>query len=228
MKDKSFFPHMSVAFADRDDAAKRLALALDSYRGSKPLVLAIPRGAVPMGRVIANELDGELDVLLVRKLRSPYSPELAIGALDETGWTYIAPHAREVGATTEYIEREKQMQVTLLKQRRALYTPGRSPLDAKGRIVIVVDDGLATGATMVAALHAVGTKAPAKLVCAVPVASSRSLELVRGYCDDVICLKIPEDFYAVAQFYASFPQVEDHEVVALLKARQRKRELQHE
>jgi len=181
-----------------------------------------------MGRAIADELDGELDVLLVRKLRSPYSPELAIGALDETGWTYIAPHARQVGATTDYIEREKQTQLALLKQRRTLYTPRGVPLDPKGRIVIVVDDGLATGATMVAALHAVRTKAPARLVCAVPVASSRSLELVRGHCDEMICLEVPQDFYAVGQFYASFPQVEDQDVVALLKTRRREREVQHD
>ena len=174
---------MYTVFANRNDAAKRLAAALDCYRGKNPLVLAIPRGAVPMGRVIADELDGKLDVVLVRKLRSPYSPELAIGAVDETGWTYIAPHAREAGATDEYIEREQQAQLAIVKKRRALYTPGRPPLDPMGRIAIVVDDGLATGATMIAALHAVRMKAPARLVCAVPVASPRSLETVRAYSD---------------------------------------------
>lgn len=181
-----------------------------------------------MGRVIADALDGELDVLLVRKLRSPYSPELAIGAVDETGWTFIAPHAREVGATTEYIAREKRTQLALVKERRALYTPGRPPLNPEGKIAIVVDDGLATGATMVAALHAVRTKTPAKLICAVPVASSRSLETVRGYADEMICLEVPQDFYAVGQFYGSFPQIEDQDVVALLEARRRRREVQHD
>jgi len=219
---------MYTIFANRNDAAKRLAAALEFYRGENPLVLAIPRGAVPMGRVIADALDGELDVLLVRKLRSPYSPELAIGAVDETGWTFIAPHAREVGATTEYIEREKRTQLALVKERRALYTPGRPPLNPEGKIAIVVDDGLATGATMVAALHAVRTKTPAKLICAVPVASSRSLETVRGYADEMICLEVPQDFYAVGQFYGSFPQIEDQDVVALLEARRRRREVQHD
>ena len=219
--------HMHIVFANRNDAAKPLAKALRSYRGKKPLVLAIPRGAVPVGRAIADELDGELDIVLVRKLCSPYSPELAIGAVDETGWTYIAPHARETDVTSEYIEREKQEQLAILKKRRALYTPGQPPLDAGGRIVIVVDDGLATGATMVAALHAVRMKVPARLVCAVPVASSRSLETVRAYCDEMLCLEIPQEFYAVGQFYASFPQVEDEDVIALLKVRRRTREVQH-
>jgi len=218
---------MYTVFANRNDAARRLVAALDSYRGKNPLVLAIPRGAVPMGRAIADKLDGELDVVLVRKLRSPYSPEFAIGAIDETGWTYIAPHAREAGANTEYIEREREAQLAIVKQRRALYTPGQPPLDPKGKIAIVIDDGLATGATMVAALHAVRVKAPAKLICAVPVASPRSLETVRAYADEVVCLEVPEDFYAVGQFYASFPQVDDEEVVALLETRRRKREVQH-
>ena len=219
---------MYTVFANRNDAAKKLAAALDCYRGKNPLVLAIPRGAVPMGQVIADELDGEFDVVLVRKLRSPYSPEFAIGAIDETGWTYIAPHAREAGATTEYIEREQQEQLAIVKKRRALYTPGRPPLDPRGRIAIVVDDGLATGATMIAALHAVRMKAPARLVCAVPVASPRSLETVRAYSDEVVCLEAPQDFYAVGQFYTSFPQVEDEDVVALLRTQRRKREVQHD
>jgi putative phosphoribosyl transferase len=219
---------MHTVFADRNDAAKRLAVALDCYRTQNPLVLAIPRGAVPMGRVIADELVGELDVVLVRKLRSPYSPEFAIGAVDESGWTYIAPHAREAGATDEYIEREKQAQLAIMKKRRALYTPGQAPLDPTGRIAIIVDDGLATGATMIAALHAVRMKAPARLVCAVPVASPRSLETVRAYSDEVVCLEVPQNFYAVGQFYMSFPQVEDREVVELLSTQRCKSEVQHD
>jgi putative phosphoribosyl transferase len=219
---------MQTVFTNRNDAAKRLAVALDCYRGQNPLVLAIPRGAVPMGRVIADELDGELDVVLVRKLRSPYSPEFAIGAIDESGWTYIAPHAREAGATEEYIGREKQEQLAIMKKRRALYTPGQAPIDARGRVAIVIDDGLATGATMIAALHAVRMKAPARLVCAVPVASPRSLEMVRTYSDEVVCLEVPQNFYAVGQFYMSFPQVEDEDVVAVLSTQLRKREVQHD
>jgi putative phosphoribosyl transferase len=203
-------------FLDRVAAAKRLAAALDHYRGKNTLVLAIPRGAVQMGRVIADELEGELDVVLVRKLRAPGSPEFAVGAIDETGWSYIAPHARAAGATDNYLKQEQHTQLEILKKRRALYTPKRPPIDPAGRITLVVDDGLATGATMIAALHAVRVKDPAKLICAVPVAAPDSLELIQPYADEVVCLDAPAHFYAVGQFYSSFPQVEDEEVVALL------------
>ena len=207
---------MGVMFASRADAARRLAEALGRYRGKKPFVLAIPRGAVEMGRVLADELGGELDVVLVRKLRSPTSAEFAVGAIDETGWAYVAPYAVRYGADAAYIEQEKRMQLETLRKRRAEYTPARPPIDPKGRVVIVVDDGLATGATMLAALHAARAKAPARLVCAVPVAAPDSLELVRPHCDEVVCLEAPPEFYAVGQFYREFAQVEDEEVVALL------------
>src|SRR5678816_2983629 len=170
---------MQHSFKSRVDAAKRLAQALANYRGRNPLVLAIPRGAVEMGRVVADELGGELDVVLVRKLRSPINPELAVGSIDEAGWPYIAPHAASAGADTRYLEQEKQRQLETLRKRRALYTPQHPPIEAKGRIAIVVDDGLATGATMIAALHAARAKEPRWLVCAVPVAALESLERVR-------------------------------------------------
>ena len=207
-----------MLFADRSDAAERLSRALQSYRGHHPLVLAIPRGALLMGKLIAEKLDGELDVVLVRKLRSPFSPEFAIGAIDENDWAYIAPYAHSTGgASDDYIEDEKQRQIAVLRERRARYTPGRSAIDPAGRVVIVVDDGLATGATMIAALHAVRAKRPETLVCAIPVASPDSLELVRPYADEVVCLHAPEGFFAVGQFYRKFGQVDDEDAVALLK-----------
>jgi predicted phosphoribosyltransferase len=204
-------------FEDRDDAAQQLADALSAYRGQHPLVLAIPRGAVPMGTVLARRLDGDLDLVLVRKLHAPGAPEFAVGAIDEAGWVYLAPHASEVGATASYITEQKHEQLEELRRRRQLYTPGRAPIAAAGRVVIVVDDGLATGATMVAALHAVRQRAPARLVCAVPVASEEAIELVGRYADDVVCLDVPRRFAAVGQFYRSFPQLEDEEVVRLLR-----------
>jgi predicted phosphoribosyltransferase len=205
-----------MLFRDRIDAAERLAEALSRFRGSNPLVLAIPRGAVPMGRVVADALEGELDVVLVRKLGAPGQPEFAIGAIDETGWAYIAEYADAAGARAEYMEREKAAQLATLRARRAQYTPARQPVDAAGRTVIVIDDGLATGATMIAALHAARAKHPARLVCAVPVAAPDSLSKVAPHADEVVCLDAPEGFYAVGQFYRSFGQVDDSEVTALL------------
>jgi predicted phosphoribosyltransferase len=214
---------MSIHFESRADAARKLAHALARYRGRNPLVLAVPRGAVPMGRIVADELEGELDVVLVRKLRSPFSPEFAVGAIDESGWTYVADHAASAGADADYLEREKQAQMETLRKRRTQYTPARPPIDAKERIVIVVDDGLATGASMIAALHAARARQPARLICAVPVAAPDSLERVRPLADELVCLEAPIEFYAVGQFYRDFPQVEDDEVVAILAQRGRQR-----
>jgi putative phosphoribosyl transferase len=208
-----------MVFEDRIDAARQLAAALARFRGKNPLVLAIPRGAVPMGRQLARELEGELDVVLVRKLGAPGNPEFAVGAVDESGWTYLADWATEVGANKAYLADETATQLATMRARRALYTPARSPIDPAGRIVIVVDDGLATGATMMAALHSVRARHPARLVCAVPVASPDSLEKVRAYADEVVCLDAPLSFHAVGQFYRSFGQVEDREVVAALAGR---------
>lgn len=203
-------------FSDRLDAAEQLSQALRIWKGHRPLILAIPRGALEIGRLLADRLDGELDVVLVRKLRAPASSEFAIGSVDESGWAYIAPYARAVGADEIYIDEEKRYQLEVLKDRRKRYTPGRAPIEAMGRIVIVVDDGLATGATMVAALHAVRARQPAMLICAVPVASPESLDLVRPLADEIVCLHAPEDFGSVGRFYRSFEQVEDEQAMSLL------------
>lgn len=207
-----------MPFRNRTEAAHRLAERLVEYKGCNPLILAIPRGAVPMARILADSLGGELDVVLVRKLGAPGNPEFAIGSMDESGWTYIADYARTIGATPEYIEREKAHQMQTMRERRAQYTPIRPPIDPAGRIVIVIDDGLATGSTMISALHALRARVPSKLICAVPVAPPDTIEKVRGYCDEVVCLETPWDFQAVGQFYAEFPQVEDDEVITILRA----------
>lgn len=205
-------------FQDREEAARKLAVKLQAYKGKQPLVLAIPRGAVPMARIIADELGGSYDVVLVRKLRAPINPELAIGSVDESGWTYIADHAASTGADSTYIEAEKQRQLGIIRQRRAQYTPIKAPEDPAGRIVIVIDDGLATGATMISALHGLRNRKPARLICAVPVAPPDTLDKVAELADEIVCLEAPENFRAVGQFYADFPQVEDEEVIQILRS----------
>lgn len=206
-------------FVDRNDAAQKLASALGKYQGQNPLVLGIPRGAVPMACIIAERLGGEVDVVLVRKLRAPLSPEYAIGAVDESGWSYLNPDAGAAGADEAYIASEKAGQLETIKARRKLFTAHRAPIDPADRVVIVVDDGLATGSTMIAALHALRARMPERLICAVPVAPPETIERVRPYCDEIVCLETPRLFYAVGQFYRDFPQVSDDEVVALLSPR---------
>jgi predicted phosphoribosyltransferase len=207
-----------MMFQDRLQAARLLAERLAAYAGKNPLVLAVPRGAVPMGKSIADELGGELDVVLVRKLGAPGNPEYAIGAVDESGWTHVTSLAGAAGATSEYIARQKEVEMERMRERRARYSPLRPALDPAGRSVIVVDDGLATGSTMIAALHSLRERRPAKLVCAVPVAPPDTLDKVAQYCDEVVCLWAPGNFRAVGQYYRDFRQVEDDEVAQILAA----------
>jgi putative phosphoribosyl transferase len=207
-----------MIFENRAAAAKQLAAALSQYRNKNPLVLAIPRGAVPMAKIIADELNGEFDVVLVRKLGAPGNPEFAIGSVDETGWVYLADYAERVGANEEYVKGEVARQLDTIGKRRREYTPVRPPIDPAGRIVIVVDDGLATGSTMISALHALKSKNPTELICAVPVAPPDTVEKVGENADRIVCLSTPFNFSAVAQFYREFQQVTDEEVIALLSA----------
>lgn len=206
----------SLPFRDRDDAALQLVAALKQYRGSNPVVLAIPRGAVPMGRIVSDALGGELDVVLVRKLGAPGNPELAIGAVDEQGATSLAEHAAWTGADDEYIERERQRQLALIRERRQRYRPGKAAIPLAGRTVIVLDDGLATGSTMIAALQAARAQAPKRLVCAVPVAAPDSLARVSKLADDVVCLATPRSFMAVGAHYLDFSGVTDEQVIEML------------
>ncbi|EON15286.1 phosphoribosyltransferase [Pandoraea sp. SD6-2] len=203
-------------FFDRADAGRQLARALSHYAGKFPLILGVPRGGVPIAAVVADVLGGDLDVVLVRKLRAPGNPELAIGAVDESGRTFLTPYARMGNVESAYIQHERAAQLETLRWRRACLTPGRRSIDARGRVVIVVDDGVATGASMIAALQAVRQCEPARLVCAVPVAPQDAVRELASYADEVVCLNSPAEFGAVGEFYRSFAQVSDDEVLACL------------
>jgi len=208
-----------MPFKNREHAAHLLAQRLIAYRGTKPLVLGIPRGAVPMAKIIADALEGELDVVLVRKLGAPGQPELAIGSVDESGHLYVSAYARQLEIGDAYIQAEKEEQLKTLRDRRLLYTPHLPPIEPTGRIVIVVENGIATGATMIAALRAVRARRPRKLIAAVAVAPPETLEAIAREADETVCLETPEVFYAVGAFFEDFSQVSDEEVIAILQQR---------
>lgn len=205
-----------MRFRNREHAAELLVHRLSTdYRGKNPLVLAVPRGAVPMAKIIADGLGGELDLVLVHKLSHPDQPELAIGAIDENGNAFVSDWAADLPA--EYIEAAKIRELALLRERRKTYTPSRPPRDPVGRMVIVVDDGIATGSTMTAALRAVRAMKPQKLVAAVAVASQEAARTLGRECDELVCLAVPADFYAVGQFFDDFAQVTDDDVIEILR-----------
>lgn len=210
-----------MRFRDREHAAQLLVERLSMhYKDQNPLVLGVPRGAVPMARIIADALGGDLDVILVHKLSHPEQPELAIGAIDENGNAFVSEWAADLDPA--YLEAEKQRQLGILRQRRAKYTPLRAPIDPHARIVIVVDDGIATGSTLTAALRAVRARDPKKLVGAVAVASKKAARAMLHECDAMVCLNVPAEFYAVGQFFEDFGQVTDDDVIAILQNSQSK------
>jgi putative phosphoribosyl transferase len=205
-----------VRFRNRQEAAEQLAVKLGHYLGQHPLVLGIPRGGVPMAATIADALGGELDVVLVHKLRAPYQPELAVGAIDESGRVYLAPFVRQLGISDDELEVEKQEQLTLLRRRRATYASWRPPIDPNGRTVILVDEGLATGSTAIAAVRAVRAQGAARVVMAIGVAPPETLQMLQRAADEVVCLHSPEAFGAVGAFFDDFSEVTDDEVIACL------------
>lgn len=202
-------------FRDRVDAAEQLADRLQEFRGRNPLVLAIPRGGVPMGRVLADRLEGELDVVLVRKIPAPGHSEYAIGAVDEEGNLYVAAGVEDQFGHM-YVRRAAREQQVLLARRRERYASVRPPVDPLGREVIIVDDGSATGSTMEAALTVTRLRRPSLLVAALGAASSDTARKLRTIADRIVCMEVSDRFFAVGQFFKEFPQVSDDQVLALL------------
>jgi len=208
-----------MPFIDRTDAGRQLAKALARYKIQRPVVLALPRGGVPVAAEVANALDAPLDLILVRKIGVPSQPELAMGAVVD-GAEPVVVRNEEVIQLTGVSESDfnaiRDEQLAEIERRRKLYLGDRPHPKLSGRIVIVVDDGIATGATTRAALHAIGKRKPAKLVLAIPVAPTQTLETLRGEVDDLVCLEDFVDFGAIGLFYSDFRQVSDAEVIALL------------
>jgi predicted phosphoribosyltransferase len=205
-----------MRFVDRREAGQRLAAALEHLRAQHPVILAAPRGGVVVAGEVARILRAPLDVVVARKLRAPGNPELAIGAVAEGNGVYLDPHA---GVPPDYVEDEVAAQRLEIARRVQAYRQGRSLPDLRGRTVIVVDDGIATGATVIAALRAIRAHTPGLLVLAVPVAPPESIARIAQEADEVVCLVAPAVFYAVGQFYENFAQVDDDEVNAVLAAR---------
>jgi len=203
-----------MRFKNRDEAAHRLGDLLAGYRGQRPLVLGVPRGGVPMARIIADALEGDLDVVLVRKIGAPGQPELAIGAVDESG-TVVKGAYFDI-ASEAYVRDEVRRQRELMRQRRALIAHVQPAIDPAGRVVILVDDGLATGASMLAAVHAIRARGPQALVVAVGVAPPSTIAQIRRDADDVVCAYATEAFGAVGRFYDDFSEVTDDMVIAAL------------
>lgn len=215
--------NIPMTFADRADAGRRLAERLVRFKDRKPIVLALPRGGVPVGYEIADALAAPLDIVLVRKLGAPDQPELAIGAiaLGTEPETVTAPDLiAALGISPLELAAIEARQLQELIRRRDVFRGNRPPPDVAGRTAILVDDGIATGATMRAASRATRSGQPARLVLAVPVAPPETLDALAADVDEIVCLNRAHRFQAVGQFYRHFPQLEDREVLALLgKAR---------
>lgn len=204
-------------YRDRIDAGALLAARLGALRDTDALVLALPRGGVPIGAEVSRELHAELDVIIARKIGAPMQPELAIGAVTADGGLFLdTTIVRELGIRDETVEALIAAEQENARQREARFRGNRPFPRIEGRTVILVDDGLATGATMSAAVHAVRKRQPARLVVAVPVGSRQACEALGLEADEVICLATPEPFGAVGLFYRQFYQVDDAEVEQIL------------
>lgn len=206
-------------FEDRFDAGERLALEIERRIGRPSLVLGIPRGGVIVGYVIAKRLQTELDVVIVRKIGVPGNPELAVAAIAEDGELAIEEEVANLyGVSYEYIERQARRENEEINRRLEKFRNKKRVIEVRDKEVLVVDDGLATGTTMVAALKSVRKKLPKRLIAAAPVASHEAVKKIQPIADDVVVLYVPEDFFAIGEFYRDFSQVDDEEVLMYLSS----------
>ncbi|KPP83501.1 MAG: putative phosphoribosyl transferase [Rhodobacteraceae bacterium HLUCCO07] len=208
-----------TSFPNRSEAGKALAEELASNGYHDPVVVALPRGGVPVGIEIARGLDAPMDLVMVRKIGVPGQPELAVAAVvngDDPRIVINESIAAHVGLTRDDIERMAREQLDEIARRRGIYLRDRKPVPMKGRTVIVADDGIATGATMRASLKALQQRGPARLVLAVPVAAPDTLAELREEVDEVVCLLTPQPFFGVGAHYADFDQTTDDEVIRLM------------
>jgi putative phosphoribosyl transferase len=213
-----------MVFLDRRDAGRQLVAQLQPLARERPVVIALPRGGVPVAYEVAHALKAPLDVLAVRKLGAPGNPEFGVGAIAEDGTTVLNPEtARRVGMTQELLDATLEREIRELRRRVERYRDGRRQSDVRGRTVIVVDDGLATGLTDLVAVRALRARGAARIVVAVPVGARESVALVGEEADEVVCHTIPRELLGVGRFYQDFSPVSDAEVVALLGAAARDR-----
>jgi putative phosphoribosyl transferase len=204
-------------FADRADAGRQLAERLRALDLESPVILALPRGGVPVGFEIACALGAPLDVLLVRKIGAPDQEEFALGAVVEGEPPIVVSNEAVPARFQRYVHQEAARQAQEIERRRKTYRDGRPLAPVEGRTAIVVDDGIATGATFRAALEAMKRLKAVKVIAAIPVAPPESLPLIKDLADEVVCLATPEPFYAVGLHYGDFSQIADEEVVDLLE-----------
>jgi predicted phosphoribosyltransferase len=216
-------------FNDRVDAGKRLASALKDFSGKNGIVLAIPRGGVVVGYMIAKALNLPLDVIIPRKIGAPDNPELAIGAVAEDGTAILDQNLiKYLGVSREYIKEETERQKQEIGRRLKLYKQDTSYPNLNGLDVIVADDGIATGSTMKAALASVKNRGAASITVAVPVGPPSTIDELEKIADRVVCLHTPEFFQAIGEFYTDFSQTSDEEVIGLLQENKRNLEKKSE
>jgi predicted phosphoribosyltransferase len=211
---------MDMLFQDRTDAGRKLAKALAKYKSRHPVILALPRGGVSVAAEVAESLDAPLDLVLVRKIGVPSQPELAMGAVVDGAEPIVVRNADVIelaGVSEREFDEVCREELAEIERRRARYLAGRDRAVIKGQVAIVIDDGIATGATTRAALMALRKRGPKELVLAVPVAPLESVERLHSEVDAIVCLETPIEFGAIGYYYRDFHQVGDDEVIATLK-----------